>query len=193
ARVSSPSKWSTRRGVRTKSGSAGQPPSSAQGNCWLPDFRTASRHSTMEARSKRLIIGSNVHQQPKNRPGEKMKTLPLLAALPLLMAGASMPVTAQESTSTSCAQWLDHEVTKLNSSETIDICAETAGKPVVLVNTASYCGFTYQFTGLETLYQRFKDEGLVVIGFPSDDFNQEDDDAAATAEVCYINHGVTFL
>jgi len=122
-----------------------------------------------------------------------MKTLPLLATLPLLMAVASLPVTAQEDASASCAQWLDHEVTKLNSSETIDICAETAGKPVVLVNTASYCGFTYQFTGLETLYQRFKDEGLVVIGFPSDDFNQEDDDAATTAEVCYINHGVTFL
>src|SRR5690554_1578762 len=74
----------------------------------------------------------------QNRPGEKMKTLPLLAALPLLMAGASMPATAQQDASASCAQWLDHEVSKLNSSETIDICAETAGKPVVLVNTASY-------------------------------------------------------
>lgn len=93
----------------------------------------------------------------------------------------------------SCAPWLDHEVSRLNSPETIDLCAETAGKPVLLVNTASYCGFTYQFSGLEDLYQRYRDEGLVVVGFPSDDFNQEDDDAAATAEICYVNHGVTFL
>ncbi len=92
-----------------------------------------------------------------------------------------------------CAQWLDFEVDKLHSAEVIDLCAETAGKPLLLVNTASYCGFTYQFTGLESLYQRYKDQGLVVVGFPSDDFNQEDDDAAKTAEVCYVNHGVTFL
>lgn len=93
----------------------------------------------------------------------------------------------------SCAPWLDHEVSRLNSPETIDLCAETAGKPVLLVNTASYCGYTYQFTGLEELYQRYREDGLVVVGFPSDDFNQEDDDAAATAEICYVNHGVTFL
>ncbi len=112
----------------------------------------------------------------------------LLAVLTVLITFAA-PATAQDA---ECAQWLDHELTKLNSSDTVDLCAETAGKPVLLVNTASYCGYTYQFTGLETLYQRFKDQGLVVIGFPSDDFNQEDDSAAAIAEVCYINHGVTF-
>lgn len=118
-----------------------------------------------------------------------MKTLTALLALMTVLTIFSMPAFAQDAT---CAQWLDHEVTKLNSSDTVDLCAETAGKPVLLVNTASYCGFTYQFTGLETLYQRFKDQGLVVIGFPSDDFNQEDDNAAATAEICYVNHGVTF-
>lgn len=92
-----------------------------------------------------------------------------------------------------CAPWLDQDLPKLHSSETIDLCQATAGKPVLLVNTASYCGYTYQFSGLEQLYQRYKDRGLVVVGFPSHDFNQEDDDAAVTAEVCYVNHGVTFL
>jgi glutathione peroxidase len=118
-----------------------------------------------------------------------MKTLVSLLAMLTVLITFAAPATAQE---VECAQWLDHDFTKLNSSDTVDLCAETAGKPVLLVNTASYCGFTYQFTGLETLYQRFKDQGLVVIGFPSDDFNQEDDSAAAIAEVCYINHGVTF-
>lgn len=91
-----------------------------------------------------------------------------------------------------CAPWLDHKINRLHSSQIIDLCAQTAGKPVLLINTASYCGYTYQFTGLEALYQRYRDKGLVVVGFPSDDFNQEDDDAAKTADICYINHGVTF-
>lgn len=103
---------------------------------------------------------------------------------------AVMPFSAQAQAA--CAEWLDHEVPKLNSEEVVDLCEEIGDRPVLLVNTASYCGFTYQFTGLENLYQRFKDRGLVVVGFPSDDFNQEDDDASKTAEVCYVNHGVTF-
>lgn len=119
-----------------------------------------------------------------------MKTLTtLFALLTVVLTAYSTPALAQDA---ACASWLDHDLTKLNSSDTVDLCAETAGKPVLLVNTASHCGFTYQFTALETLYQRYKDQGLVVIGFPSDDFNQEDDSAAAIAEVCYINHGVTF-
>ena len=91
-----------------------------------------------------------------------------------------------------CASWLDQELPKLHSEESIDLCQASAGKPVLLVNTASYCGYTYQFSGLERLYQKYRDRGLVVVGFPSHDFNQEDDDAAVTAEVCYVNHGVTF-
>ncbi|MFM1896078.1 MAG: hypothetical protein RLZZ385_1152 [Pseudomonadota bacterium] len=125
-----------------------------------------------------------------------MKTLHIIGAVVLTLgAVVHTPATRQSfaQDAASCAGWLDHDVKKLNSSDIIDLCAATAGKPVLLVNTASYCGFTYQFTGLEALYQRFKDEGLVVVGFPSDDFNQEDDDTAKTAEVCYINHGVTFL
>ena len=98
-----------------------------------------------------------------------------------------------ETQALNCASWLGHEINQLHSTNIIDLCAETAGKPVLLVNTASYCGYTYQFTGLEQLYQRFKDRGLVIIGFPSDDFYQEDDDSAKTAEVCYINYGVSFL
>lgn len=120
-----------------------------------------------------------------------MKSIKYLLSVLVALNLLSFNAIAQEDAS--CAQWLDHDVQKLHSSDIIDLCAETAGKPVLLVNTASYCGFTYQFTGLETLYQRFKDQGLVVVGFPSDDFNQEDDDTSKTAEVCYVNHGVTFL
>lgn len=91
-----------------------------------------------------------------------------------------------------CIPWLDHSIGKLNSSQEHDLCALTAGKTVLIVNTASFCGYTPQFKGLEALYQRYKDEGLVVLGFPSDDFNQEAEDAAEIAEVCFINYGVNF-
>jgi glutathione peroxidase len=91
-----------------------------------------------------------------------------------------------------CAAYLNQDMRKLRSSETINLCKESAGKPMLIVNTASHCGFTPQFEGLEGLYEKYKDRGLVVLGFPSDDFNQEAKDDAETAEVCYINYGVKF-
>ena len=67
------------------------------------------------------------------------------------------------------------------------------GRPVLVVNTASKCGFTPQYDGLQEIYEKFKDEGLVVIGFPCDQFgHQEPGDDAEIAEFCRLNHGVTF-
>lgn len=71
--------------------------------------------------------------------------------------------------------------------------ADYLGKVVLVVNTASKCGLTPQFTGLERLYDEYRDRGLVVLGFPCDQFaNQEFDDDAQTAEFCQLNYGVSF-
>jgi len=92
---------------------------------------------------------------------------------------------------TTCPDFLNVDMQKLHSKESVNLCQLTAGKPVLMVNTASNCGFTPQFKALETLHKKYQDD-LVVIGFPSDDFFQEEDDEAETAKVCFVNYGVTF-
>lgn len=71
--------------------------------------------------------------------------------------------------------------------------ADYAGKVVLVVNTASKCGFTPQYKGLEALWQAYKDRGLVILGFPCNQFGQQEPgDEAAISEFCELNFGVTF-
>jgi glutathione peroxidase len=91
-----------------------------------------------------------------------------------------------------CPEYLKVKARKLHSEKVIDLCELTQGKAVLIVNTASNCGFTPQFKALESLHQKYQAQGLVVIGFPSDDFFQEEKDEAKTADVCFLNYGVNF-
>lgn len=91
-----------------------------------------------------------------------------------------------------CPDFLDHSMRKLASTDDVNLCRDYGGKTLLIVNTASYCGYTKQFAGLEQLHQTYADQGLVVVGFSSDDFWQEDNDEGTAAEVCFEKYQVTF-
>ncbi len=107
---------------------------------------------------------------------------PLLFAATLAAAGPALAT---------CPEFLDQQMRKLHSKDQINLCEVVDNKPVLIINTASHCGYTGQFKGLEALHQRYGDE-LAVVGFASNDFRQEAKDEAEAAEVCYVNYGVTF-
>ncbi len=93
---------------------------------------------------------------------------------------------------TNCPVLLKQTFKRLQDETPQDLC-QYAGKVVLVVNTASYCGFTNQYEGLEKLYAKYKDKGLVVLGFPSNDFGkQEPGSSKEIADFCYNTYGVKF-
>ena len=91
-----------------------------------------------------------------------------------------------------CPDLLKHEFTGLNDGKPLPLC-QFQGKVLLVVNTASYCGFTHQYEGLEALYRRYRERGLVVLGFPSNDFGQQEPGTARQiADFCFNTYGVAF-
>ena len=91
-----------------------------------------------------------------------------------------------------CAPLLGHAPRPLAGDAAGTLCERFSGEVLLIVNTASRCGFTPQFEALETLHRRYAGRGLRVLGFPSDDFRQELEDEADVAAFCRLNYGVTF-
>ncbi|KAB2823233.1 glutathione peroxidase [Aliivibrio finisterrensis] len=94
--------------------------------------------------------------------------------------------------SASCPEILNGKQRLLNSNEEIELCEEFQGKILLIVNTASQCGFTPQFEQLEQLHQTYKNKGFTVVGFPSNDFRQDRGSEKQSAKICYLDYGVTF-
>ena len=82
---------------------------------------------------------------------------------------------------------------KINSitGEQIDL-KDFIGKPVLIVNTASYCGFTKQYNDMQELWDKYRDKGLIVLGIPSNSFNQEKNSNSAVKEFCEVNFNINF-
>jgi glutathione peroxidase len=91
-----------------------------------------------------------------------------------------------------CPQLLNYSFNRLQTGQAESLC-QYRGKVVLIVNTASYCGYTHQYEGLEALYRKYKSRGLVVVGFPSNDFGgQEPGSNKEIAEFCRLTYGVEF-
>jgi glutathione peroxidase len=118
-------------------------------------------------------------------PAARAATTPPPPATGAAEAAAATPQTA------SCPALLNHTVPRLQDEKDQSLC-QYSGRVLLVVNTASFCGFTGQYEGLEKLYARYKDKGLVVLGFPSNDFNQEGGDNKQIAEFCANTYSVKF-
>ena len=91
----------------------------------------------------------------------------------------------------SCSDLLDSEMRILDSSKSENLC-KYEGKTILVVNVASRCGYTYQYSGLQNLYEKYQENNFVVLGVPSRDFFQEYSDESAVAEFCSTEYGVEF-
>lgn len=101
---------------------------------------------------------------------------------------AAEPMTADAA----CPVLLNYSFNRLQTGKPESLC-QFRGKVLLIVNTASYCGYTHQYEGLEALYRSYKSRGLVVVGFPSNDFGgQEPGSNQEIAEFCRLTYGVEF-
>jgi len=116
-----------------------------------------------------------------------------LFALSVVLSAVAAPALAQSAPApASCPPILNQRFNRLQDDAPQNLC-QYAGRVVLVVNTASYCGFTSQYEGLEDLYAKLSPKGLVVLGFPSNDFgSQEPGDSKQIADFCFNTYGVKF-
>ncbi|HET7031507.1 MAG TPA: glutathione peroxidase [Casimicrobiaceae bacterium] len=120
------------------------------------------------------------------------KAIAGIAVLLALGVSSTRPVVAADTAPAECPALLRHSFNGLQTGKPQSLC-DFRGKVLVIVNTASYCGYTKQYQGLEALYRKYKNQGLVVIGFPSNDFgSQEPGSNKEIAEFCRTTYGVEF-
>lgn len=119
-----------------------------------------------------------------------LRRTPIQAALFLSLITCSLGAWAD--TGDACPAVLNHKFKRLQDETPQDLC-QYKGKVALVVNTASYCGFTKQYEGLEAMYAKYNDKGLVVLGFPSNDFGkQEPGNDKQIADFCFNTYGVKF-
>ena len=133
------------------------------------------------------------------KTGTSRSLVALLSALAwgtVAQAATPAPATAQApaiaAAAGTCPALLQHQFNRQQDETPQNLC-QYAGKVVLVVNTASYCGFTSQYQGLEDLFAKYQSRGFVVLGFPSNDFGkQEPGSAKEIADLCFNTYGVKF-
>jgi glutathione peroxidase len=120
-------------------------------------------------------------------PKLKNTLLKITLLLPLL---AHSTVNASQA---NCSENLNFDVRTLNTDSALNLCEAYQGKVILIVNTASKCGYTGQYEALESLYEKHKQDGLVVLGFPSNDFGgQEPGTEQQIADFCVNTYAIKF-
>jgi glutathione peroxidase len=116
----------------------------------------------------------------------------VLAGLLLAGVGVARAQAAAPPGTDTCPALLQHSFKRLQDEQPQNLC-QYAGKVLLVVNTASYCGFTPQYEGLEALHAKYAGRGLVVLGFPSNDFGQQEPGSSREiADFCFNTYGVKF-
>jgi len=113
------------------------------------------------------------------------------AALAAMPRAARADTPAAPAAAGACPALLDVTFPTLQDESPQNLC-QYRGKVLLVVNTASYCGYTYQYEGLERVYAKYRDRGLVVLAFPSNDFAQETGSKEQIADLCFNTYGVKF-
>ncbi len=125
-------------------------------------------------------------------PSESRRRLILSAAGSLLTSASVVSPALAQAPADACPALLRHSLPRLQDDQPVALC-DFAGKVLLVVNTASYCGFTPQYEGLERLHGRLAPRGLVILGFPSNDFGQQEPgNSAQIGAVCFNTYGVRF-
>ena len=116
----------------------------------------------------------------------------LRAALGAMLVAAAVGASPVRAQASECPPLLRHTFNQLQTGEAQSLC-KYQGKVLLIVNVASQCGYTPQYEGLEAIYRKYKDRGLMVVGFPSNDFGgQEPGTNKQIAEFCRTTYGVQF-
>jgi len=110
-----------------------------------------------------------------------------------VVIGVMLLAMLQGARADNCPPALDFTLRSLDETRDVNLCQAYRGKVLLIVNTASKCAFTPQYEGLEDLYARYREQGLVVLGFPSNDFaNQEPGSETQIKRFCRLTYGVQF-
>jgi glutathione peroxidase len=136
-------------------------------------------------------------KRDRRRAGAAIATLAVSVLLSVAMPSSAAPETGTgtqpgSAADAACVPLLRHTLPSLQTGKPQSLC-QYQGRVLVIVNTASYCGYTYQYELLEAMYRKYKDRGLVVLGFPSNDYGaQEPGTNKEIAEFCRTTYGVEF-